>query len=107
MRALTRKVLLHADVELKFYAQQTEGFTGADLQAFIYNAQLESVHDIINQKIELSDTHAVTTLNDEQNAEFIFLDNESKNVQSLSIDEKNKISEKVSYSLKFQIIVSF
>jgi peroxin-1 len=28
-------------------ATQTEGFSGADLQALVYNAHLESVHDVL------------------------------------------------------------
>jgi len=43
-------VTLADDVNLEAIAQATEGFTGADLQALVYNANLEAVHETIDQK---------------------------------------------------------
>lgn len=37
------------DVDLEAIAQVTGGFTGADLQALVYNANLEAVHETIDQ----------------------------------------------------------
>lgn len=44
MQALTRKIPLGSDVNLDHYAEITEGFSGADIQALLYNAHLEVVH---------------------------------------------------------------
>lgn len=41
---------LAGDVDLEEIAQATDGFTGADLQALVYNANLEAVHETIDQK---------------------------------------------------------
>lgn len=38
------------DVDLEGVARATDGFTGADLQALVYNANLEAVHETIDQK---------------------------------------------------------
>jgi len=38
------------DVDLDAIARTTDGFTGADLQALVYNANLEAVHETIDQK---------------------------------------------------------
>jgi peroxin-1 len=38
------------DVDLEDIARATNGFTGADLQALVYNANLEVVHETIDQK---------------------------------------------------------
>jgi len=38
------------DVDLESIARATNGFTGADLQALVYNANLEVVHETIDQK---------------------------------------------------------
>ena len=38
------------DVDLGAIARATDGFTGADLQALVYNANLEAVHEAIDQK---------------------------------------------------------
>ncbi|XP_075995327.1 peroxisomal ATPase PEX1 [Genypterus blacodes] len=44
LRALSSDVPLAADVDLEQLAAATELFTGADLKALLYNAQLEAVH---------------------------------------------------------------
>ncbi|KIY63560.1 AAA-domain-containing protein [Cylindrobasidium torrendii FP15055 ss-10] len=46
--AVTRKVVLDPGVDLDEVAAATEGFSGADLQALVYNANLEAVHASIN-----------------------------------------------------------
>lgn len=38
------------DVDLESISRATNGFTGADLQALVYNANLEAVHETIDQK---------------------------------------------------------
>ena len=37
-------------MDLEAIARTTDGFTGADLQALVYNANLEAVHETIDQK---------------------------------------------------------
>ena len=37
-------------------AERTEGYSGADLQAVVYNAHLEAVHDVLNDKAKPSPT---------------------------------------------------
>ncbi|XP_061678090.1 peroxisome biogenesis factor 1 [Syngnathoides biaculeatus] len=43
LKVLTAAVPLAADVDLDELASRTEGFTGADLKALLYNAQLEAL----------------------------------------------------------------
>ncbi|KAM3596021.1 uncharacterized protein V6R79_007067 [Siganus canaliculatus] len=45
LRALSAGVPLAADVDLDQLAAATELFTGADLKALLYNAQLEAIHN--------------------------------------------------------------
>lgn len=45
LRACSRKVHLAGDVDLADYVDATAGFSGADLQAVIYNAHLEAVQE--------------------------------------------------------------
>ena len=45
LKALSNGVPLAADVDLEQLAAATEQFTGADLKALLYNAQLEAVHN--------------------------------------------------------------
>lgn len=44
MESVSWKVSISPDVDLSAIAEVTEGYTGADLQALIYNANLEAVH---------------------------------------------------------------
>ncbi|KZO93941.1 AAA-domain-containing protein [Calocera viscosa TUFC12733] len=44
LRALGRKVHYAAHLDIGMLSRRTEGFTGADLQALVYNAHLEAVH---------------------------------------------------------------
>lgn len=44
---LSRKLPLASDVDLGSIASITEGFSGADLQALLSDAQLESVHELL------------------------------------------------------------
>ncbi|KAI0083839.1 AAA-domain-containing protein [Irpex rosettiformis] len=48
LKAVSRKVTLSDSIDLEEVAQATEGFSGADLQALVYNAQLEIIHETIS-----------------------------------------------------------
>lgn len=58
LHAVSRKVPLTDDVDLDEMARKTEGFSGADLQALVYNANLEVIHDSIvaEDVVSTSDT---------------------------------------------------
>ncbi|KAK9245846.1 P-loop containing nucleoside triphosphate hydrolase protein [Lipomyces tetrasporus] len=50
IRALSSKVELAEDIALEDIAGETDGFSGADLQALMYNAHLEAIHEIVDEK---------------------------------------------------------
>lgn len=52
LEALAQKMHFSSDVNLADLAAQTDGFTGADLQAVLYNAHLEAIHDVLAQQEE-------------------------------------------------------
>jgi peroxin-1 len=62
LTAVTRKLHLAPSLletgsggqNLRTMAQRTEGYSGADLQAVVYNAQLEAIHDVLSDT-ELGD----------------------------------------------------
>lgn len=68
MRAVSSKVHLDESVSLDKWAQQTDGFSGADLQALLYNAHLETIHESIAAAGQMPDANsngaAVTAAND-------------------------------------------
>jgi len=63
-------------VDFAKLAAHTEGFSGADLQALVYNAHLESVHDVLSIASS-SDVQANAA-----SAEFVFLAKESDQPKS-------------------------
>ncbi|XP_010710876.1 peroxisome biogenesis factor 1 isoform X7 [Meleagris gallopavo] len=46
LKALSHSLSLANDVDLEYLAAKTEHFTGADLKALLYNAQLEAIHNL-------------------------------------------------------------
>ncbi|XP_072010412.1 peroxisomal ATPase PEX1 isoform X2 [Engystomops pustulosus] len=44
LKGLSRSMTLDRDVDFQYIASRTENFTGADLKALLYNAQLEAIH---------------------------------------------------------------
>jgi peroxin-1 len=48
LQAIARKVEVSPQVNWDQIAEGTDGFSGADLQALIYNAHLEAVHTLID-----------------------------------------------------------
>lgn len=53
LKAVSRSLPLDGDLRFDEVAELTEGFTGADLQALIYSAHLEVVHESIHSKTNL------------------------------------------------------
>ncbi|XP_062846764.1 peroxisome biogenesis factor 1 isoform X2 [Trichomycterus rosablanca] len=51
LKVLTRSVTLASDVDLEQIAVATELFTGADLKALLYNAQLEAIHSSLGPNL--------------------------------------------------------
>lgn len=58
MKAVSRRLTIAPDVVFSEISNRTEGFSGADLQALLYNAQLEVVHSTISDSESLDDKYA-------------------------------------------------
>lgn len=85
---------LAKDVDLKVYADKTEGFSGADLQGFLYNAHLEAIHGAINMETfkELQNNKSKDKTSEEKSD---FIMNQQQKVP-LTLAEKGQISQRVS-----------
>ncbi|KAJ9623731.1 Peroxisome biosynthesis protein pex1 [Knufia peltigerae] len=57
LKAVSTKLNLTPEVENRLLgvAQRTEGFSGADLQALMYNAHLEAIHDLLGDTKNAAD----------------------------------------------------
>ncbi|EPS73989.1 hypothetical protein M569_00769, partial [Genlisea aurea] len=47
LKVVSRKVEMGDDVDLGEIARMTEGFSGADLESVVWDAQLEGVHEVV------------------------------------------------------------
>lgn len=94
LEALASKMQLAADVDLKVYAKKTEGFSGADLQGFLYNAHLEAIHGAIDMDT-FKEAQNTKSANKASSDKSDFVMNQTKKVP-LTLAEKGQISQRVS-----------
>ena len=55
MTALSRNLPISHDIDLRSIAMQCDYFTGADIKALLYNAQLEAIHDVHDVRMASKD----------------------------------------------------
>lgn len=79
---------LEPSIDLSNLGPLTRGFSGADLQALLYNAHLESVHSAL----ERSETAATSTNSDNSPIRFVVL---GSNADNLSRAEQSALSARV------------
>lgn len=87
------------DVDLEDVARATDGFTGADLQALVYNANLEAVHETIDQKplgIAPGKGKGSAVLDEGQKIQYITFSPEGTGKKVLSAAEEMKMQRQVS-----------
>jgi len=89
LKAVASKLVIAPDVDFAEVALKTEGFSGADLQALLYNAHLDVIHSAIAE--------APTTTNkpDEVPLEYMVFDAE-ENQPAMSKAEQTDLERKVS-----------
>nr|CAG8452949.1 8322_t:CDS:10 [Entrophospora candida] len=89
LKALSRKMELSEDVDLDEYSKKCEHYSGADLQALLYNAHLEAIHDIINSERILEGSDEIDTT---KFVSFNVNSINSANTLSLTAAEKTNMS---------------
>lgn len=90
---------LAPDVDLKYFAEKTEGFSGADLQGFLYNAHLEAIHGAINiESFKEQQQKEKETREDDRKSGFVMVNSaqSSNPAPPLTLAEKGQISQRVS-----------
>lgn len=88
------------DVNLIEYAEKTEGFSGADLQGFLYNAHLEAIHGAIDMDSFKQAQNRKSSSGKNEKSDFVVSsggNNKKKNVP-LTLAEKSQISSRVNTS---------
>ncbi|RIA82621.1 P-loop containing nucleoside triphosphate hydrolase protein, partial [Glomus cerebriforme] len=94
LKALSRKMELNEDIDLSYYAEKCEGYSGADLQALLYNAHLKAIHEAIDTEKSLEKSKSNPDGNDMQ---FISLNAKSAKSAAtvLTVAEKGQISQRL------------
>lgn len=92
LKAVSRKLTIAADVDFSEISNKTEGFSGADLQALLYNAQLEVVHSTISD----SETLDVGYTPEQTPLEYVVI-SEGKSV--MTKEEEGALERRVGYLL--------
>ncbi|NXH86398.1 PEX1 factor, partial [Edolisoma coerulescens] len=75
LKALSHSLSLASDVDFQDLAAKTEQFTGADLKALLYNAQLEAIHTNLN--LGLTQDFASSSDSDFSLSSMVFLNHSS------------------------------
>lgn len=94
LQAHAQKVAVASSVDFDHLAASTEGFSGADLQALIYNAHLEVVHSEMHVTSSLSDTKEDA---DEKPIEFVAFGKKEEKAGT-SLAEQMAVQRRVSAS---------
>jgi peroxin-1 len=104
LEALSLKMKLESNVDLKVYAEKTEGFSGADLQGFLYNAHLEAIHGAIDMdSFKEQQNNKSDKKSSSEKSEFIM--NVSDKKVPLTSAERNQISQRVSVYILYIISI--
>jgi peroxin-1 len=89
LEAVARKLHIDPSVDLAEVARECEGYTGADLQALLYNAHLDAAHELIDGTATNN-----TSSNQVDADELDFL---TFNVANLTAAERGQLSRRVSH----------
>ncbi|CAG8696841.1 3353_t:CDS:10 [Cetraspora pellucida] len=92
LKALARKLDLNDDVDLSYYANKCQGYSGADLQALLYNAHLEAIHETIDSEKFLEKKTPSTNGRDMQ---FVCFSASSKDSTTLTAAERSQLTERL------------
>ncbi len=107
LEAVGRKVNLAASVDLAPIAQETEGFSGADLQALLYNAHLEAIHETLGAQSEPGKSRTrisrVEEVSDDIRLIKVFGPEEDSRTKVSSQAEKDAIQREVRTFLTFAL----
>jgi peroxin-1 len=91
LRAVGQRVLISPSVDLNEVAAATDGFSGADLQALVYNAHLEVIHASLPSTLDKQ----MTAYEDEHLIQFISFGG-SKATSVVSKAEESALQRRVS-----------
>lgn len=109
LQALKGKVAMSDSVDLSLIARDTEGYSGADLQAIVYNAHLEVVHQTITAQEEKA-TLDSTRVNDDENVDFTTFGGAAGRAVTSKAEEavlKRRVSKRKLHRTIIQVLIIY
>lgn len=91
LKCISAKMDLSDDVNLEDIAQNTGGFSGADMQGLGYNAYLKAVHE----KLAATEALTVDTSKDDKSYDFFQVSSEKLKSQKIRPAEKVKVLQQI------------
>lgn len=91
LRCISAKMNLSDDVSLEEIAQQTGGFSGADMQGLGYNAYLKAVHE----KLAANEALSVDTSKNDKSYDFFQVTSDKLKSQKIRPAEKVKVLQQI------------
>jgi len=81
-------------------AKKCEGYSGADLQALLYNAHLEAIHEQLNRVLQAANSSSDLTQEEKEKSVSFFVlksntENENNNEIPMTLSQKSAIKEKI------------
>lgn len=95
LRSAAQKVHLAPGVTLDAYAAQTAGYSGADLQALVYNAHLDAVHAGLNAVEAGAGAGEAGKEQDEDELKYVSLGGGEEGKKVLSRAEQASVNKRV------------
>lgn len=95
MQSAARKISLHSSVSLEPYARETAGYSGADLQALIYNAHLDAIHETLAPSVDAAGQVTTSSAAEDKDLEYVVLGEDSDG-KVLSRAERASVDKRVS-----------
>lgn len=100
MQSAARKISLHGAVSLEPYARETAGYSGADLQALIYNAHLDAIHETLAPAVDAAGQVTASSSAEEKDLEYVVL-GEDSGTSVLSRAERANVDKRVRHRCGF------
>lgn len=99
MQSAARKISLHPSVDLEPYARQTAGYSGADLQALVYNAHLDAIHETLAPAVDAAGQVASSAAPDSEDLDYVIVGGADQG-KVLSRAERASIDKRVSSAIE-------
>lgn len=99
LNAIQKKMKISPEVRLEDIAERTDGYSGADLQALLYNAYLGAIHDVVDVTEDAEDAINGDDGDDSERLEYFqtTIDGQMSSVDdgSMSAAERAKVTKKL------------